>query len=89
MAQAKLSSKGQITIPQEVRERMGVSEGDRIEFVCMDDGGYLMKPATRSIQDLEGIIPLRRKPATLDEMQAAIVAGATTGAKVRRRTKKK
>ena len=90
MPSAKLTSKGQITIPQEVRERMGVSEGDRVDFVYLDDGGFALKPATRSIKDLEGIIPLRRRPATLAEMDAAIAEGAARGIKVGRRgTKKK
>ena len=79
MPSAKITSKGQITIPQEVREAMGVSAGNRIDFVRMDDGKFLMIPVTGSIKALKGIIPLRRKPATLEEMQAAIVAGASKG----------
>ena len=89
MPSAKLTSKGQITIPQEVRERMGVSEGDRVDFVYLDDGGFALKPATRSIEELKGIVPLQRKPATLSEMDAAIAAGAAKGVKLGRRPKKK
>ncbi|MGA3203629.1 MAG: AbrB/MazE/SpoVT family DNA-binding domain-containing protein [Bryobacteraceae bacterium] len=29
-----LTSKGQITVPQEVRERLGLKQGDRVEFVA-------------------------------------------------------
>jgi antitoxin PrlF len=90
MPSAKVTSKGQITIPQEVRERLGVSEGDRVEFVYLDDGGFALKPATRSIKDLKGIIPLRRRrPVTLAEMDDAIAAGAAKGSKPGRRVKKK
>lgn len=89
MPSAKITSKGQVTIPQEVRKAMGVSEGDRVEFVHTQGGGFVLKRATRSIKDLKGIIPLRRKPATLKEMQEAIVAGAGKGIKVGRRTDKK
>jgi antitoxin PrlF len=32
-----ISSKGQVTIPQEIRNRLGVGAGDRIEFVVEDD----------------------------------------------------
>lgn len=32
-----VSSKGQITIPQEIRTRLGLKEGDRVEFVIEDD----------------------------------------------------
>ena len=29
-----ISSKGQVTVPQEIRERLGLSAGDRVEFVA-------------------------------------------------------
>ncbi len=88
MAQAKLSSKGQITIPQEVRERMGVSEGDRIEFVRMEDGNFLMVPKIGSIRALKGIIPPPKRAVTIEEMNAAIAAAATAGHKKRAGRKK-
>ena len=37
--QAKITSKGQVTIPKEVRDRLGVGPGDRLEFVA-DRAGY-------------------------------------------------
>lgn len=88
MPSAKVTSKGQITIPLEIRQALGVAEGDRIEFVRGVDGRFSMMPATQSIMAIKGIIPLRRKPATLEEMRAAIVAGATKGYKVRTAKKK-
>jgi len=33
MAKTKITSKGQVTIPKEVRERLGLRPGDEIEFV--------------------------------------------------------
>lgn len=81
MPAAKVTSKGQVTIPQEVRIAMGVSEGDRVEFVRMEDGNFAVMPATKPISALKGIIPLRREPASLEEMQAAVVAGAAKGLK--------
>ena len=38
-----ISSKGQITIPIEVRHRLGLKEGDRIEFV-FEEGRTLVRP---------------------------------------------
>lgn len=32
-----ISSKGQITVPQEIRNRLGLSPGDRVEFVVEND----------------------------------------------------
>ena len=38
-----ISSKGQITIPQEIRQRLGLKEGDRVEFV-IDKGRTIIRP---------------------------------------------
>ncbi|MES1199386.1 MAG: AbrB/MazE/SpoVT family DNA-binding domain-containing protein [Pseudomonadota bacterium] len=83
MSSAKITSKGQITIPQEVRKAMGVSEGDRVDFVRLDNGSFALYPKTGSIQDLKGIIPPPKRAVTLEEMQEAIIAGATKGYKTR------
>ena len=42
-----LSSKGQITIPAEVRKRLGLHEGDRVEFI-MQGGETTLRPARRN-----------------------------------------
>lgn len=41
---ATLTSKGQITIPQEVRQRLGLKQGDQVMFVT-ENGLTVMKPA--------------------------------------------
>jgi antitoxin PrlF len=38
LAESKISSKGQITLPIEVRRRLGVKEGERVKFVADEDG---------------------------------------------------
>ncbi|WP_158750990.1 AbrB/MazE/SpoVT family DNA-binding domain-containing protein [Acidobacterium sp. S8] len=73
MASSTITSKGQITIPIEVRTNLGVGVGDRIEFVFNKaTGHYEMIPATVSIQSLKGILPKRKKPVTISEMNEAI-----------------
>ena len=42
-SRATLTSKGQITIPQEVRQRLGLRQGDQIEFV-LEDGVTVVRP---------------------------------------------
>jgi antitoxin PrlF len=77
MATATLTSKGQVTIPQEVRNAMRLTPGDRIDFVRMEDGNYAIIPASVSVKALKGFFPRPEKPASLEEMEAAIIAGAT------------
>lgn len=77
MPTATITSKGQITIPMKVRSDMGLAAGDRVEFVRMEDGHYAVVPASHSIKALKGIVPRPDKPVSLEDMQAAIAAGAT------------
>jgi antitoxin PrlF len=39
-----ISSKGQITVPLEIRNRLGLKKGDRVEFV-VDNGRTTIRPA--------------------------------------------
>jgi AbrB family looped-hinge helix DNA binding protein len=73
MAAATITSKGQITIPVQVRTELGLETGDRVEFVRNEKTGrYEVIPATVSIQSLKGILPRRKKPLTIREMNEAI-----------------
>ena len=72
MTEATLTSKGQITIPKAVRDALGLTTGDRIEFVGTEKG-FVMAPVKRDLGALCGMFKGRRsKPATLDEIKAAI-----------------
>jgi antitoxin PrlF len=73
MASATVTSKGQVTIPVEVRTQLGLAAGDRIEFILNDETGrYEVVPATRSVTALKGIIRKLAKPVSIEEMNAAI-----------------
>ncbi len=65
MPQAKLSSKGQLVVPKEVRELLGVQEGDRIDFVVGDDGRVFIRPAVADIRDLRGLLARREDTTSL------------------------
>ncbi len=71
-AKATLTSKGQITLPKEVRNRFGLKTGDSVEFV--EDGGRMwIKPRTVRASDLHGILHKPgMKAATLEEMKEAV-----------------
>ena len=68
-ADATLTSKGQTTIPKEIRDGLGIKPGDRMTFTLMPDGTVVMRAKTRRIVDLAGILHKKgRKPVTIDEM---------------------
>ena len=72
MATAVVTSKGQITIPKEVRDRLGVDSGDRVEFVEVESGIFTLMAATRDVRELKGIIPKPSRPVSAADMNRAI-----------------
>lgn len=72
MPSATVTSKGQITIPQEVRTALGVGFGDRIDFVQLENGRFMIVPATCSIKEVKGFIAKRKKPVPIEEMSGAV-----------------
>jgi len=72
MTTATLTSKGQITIPKEVRERLGVGAGDRLEFVEEQEGVYKVVAATKDVRSLKGLVPKPRRAISVEEMNRAV-----------------
>ena len=73
MWRATLTSKGQITIPAEVRRELGLRAGSRVNFVRTSAGDYELIPETRSIDSLKGVIRVRKgQSVSVEEMDAAI-----------------
>lgn len=79
MSIATLTSKGQLTVPLEVRDVLGLAPGDRLLFEYEADGSYRVRPVRSSIRSLRGIVPKPHRVVTLDDMDAAIAAGAASG----------
>ncbi|HVY86117.1 MAG TPA: AbrB/MazE/SpoVT family DNA-binding domain-containing protein [Caulobacterales bacterium] len=76
MTAATLTSKGQLTLPKDVRTALGVGPGDRVDFVRMEDGNFAVLPATHSVKNLKGLMPKPRKPVSLEDMDRAIARGS-------------
>lgn len=72
MPTATVTSKGQITIPKEVREALGVAAGDRVEFVAQEKGVYKVVAATRDVRHLKGLVPKPAKPVSIEAMNRAV-----------------
>ena len=71
-----LSSKGQVTIPVEIRKRLRLNTGDRIEFVIFESDRVEMIPRRGSVGALKGIVKWSGRPVTLAEMDDAIAKEA-------------
>ena len=77
MTKSTVTSKGQVTIPKEIRVIAMIHEGTQIDFQVQKDGTILIIPIQRHISQLKGIIKSKRKnPVTLSEMKKAISDGA-------------
>lgn len=81
MASATVTSKGQVTIPVDVRVKLGLRPGSRLAFVPTASGGYEIHPEAASIKDLKGAVPRPPRPVSLDEMDDAIATAATADAR--------
>ena len=66
-----VSSKGQVTIPKQVREKLRLEPGDKIEFLIDTEGAAIILPVTQDITRLKGMIQAKR-PVSIEEMNLAI-----------------
>lgn len=73
MPTSTLTSKGQITLPKEVRDHLHVAEGDRLEFLIADDGSVSLRPVAGSVRTLLGLLHREGMAALpVDEMDRAV-----------------
>ena len=73
MQESTITSKGQTTLPRDVRRALDLQAGDRIRYVV--EGGEVRILPVRKLGALRGIIKIQH-PVSLDEMDAAIRDGA-------------
>lgn len=66
-----ISSKGQVTVPLEVRNRLGLKEGDRVEFVY-EEGRTVLRPARPEKNPFEAYLGILPAFSTRDEINAWI-----------------
>lgn len=75
MATSTLTSKGQVTIPKEVRELLGVKEGDRLVFRLDERGNVVVQPEDPGpLGRLPGLLHhlAGSRPVSLEEMKEAV-----------------
>jgi AbrB family looped-hinge helix DNA binding protein len=72
---ATMTSKGQITIPKEIRRKIALHAGARVSFVVIGDHVELT-PVSTPINALKNILPKPAKSLTLDQIERAVIQGA-------------
>jgi len=66
---ATLTSKGQTTIPKEIRDSLGLKPGDRMTFTLMPEGTVIMRVKTRRVMELSGMLRKKgRKPVPIEQL---------------------
>jgi len=78
MQTSRVTVKGQVTIPKEVREHMGLKPGDQVEFIPGPGRTVTVNPRNLSVTALFGILkdkPRKRKePLSVEEMEELLAA---------------
>ena len=73
MPRSTITSKGQITLPKEVRNRLAITAGDQIEFTIEEDGTITVMSVKKSAMRLHGVISSDVDgPLSIEEMDQAI-----------------
>lgn len=72
MPTATVTTKGQITLPKEVREALGVEAGDRVAFRIQEDGRFVVEAETVDLMSLRGSVASKRRGVSIDDMSSAI-----------------
>ena len=74
---ATLTSKGQVTIPKPIRDRLHLEPGDKIDFILDEAGDVRVTPVTVPVARLKGMVPKPGSPLSLEKMNEAVARGAT------------
>jgi AbrB family looped-hinge helix DNA binding protein len=73
MATATITTKGQITIPKAIRDSLMLSAGDKIEFVVIDKREALIRPVSKKVDEVFGMLHKPdRKAISVEEMNKKI-----------------
>ena len=73
---ATLSTKGQVTLPKAVRDRLRLKSGDRVKFFYHPDGYVVILPTLPASELRKGFEPRNQVTVSVEEMDDAVEASA-------------
>lgn len=72
--QATMTTKGQLTVPKSIRDKLGLEPGDRVDFLDVDDETVALKRIKKTgLDDLIGCVPYDGPPLTQEDIDNAIM----------------
>ena len=86
MSASTLTSKGQTTIPFDIREGLGLNPGDRIEFHLLSNGSASMRVKRGTLNDFIGVL---RQPGRAAKSLKAMDDGIARTMRAKHRAKRK
>lgn len=66
-----ITKKGQVTIPQIVREKLQIGYGDKVEFTFNKEGQVVMQPVRADLESLYGILEKEKPKLEIEEQRKA------------------
>lgn len=72
MITATISSKGQITIPKDIRLQLDLHAGDKISFIKGEDGSINLVPIKKPLSALKGLVAKPKEPVSIEAMNNAV-----------------
>lgn len=67
-----MTSKGQVTFPKPIRDKLRLRPGDKIEFMLVEDGSLLVTPVTASVTRLKGMVPKPEAPLSIEVLNETV-----------------
>jgi len=77
MPASTVTSKGQITMPKAIRDRLGLQTGDRVEFRITARGEVVVEASTVDLRDLRGALKAEGPGASIEDMKQAVRTAGT------------
>ena len=70
MPDTTISAEGRVTLPEKIREQLGLKGGDKLTFTTLSDGTIVLRAKTRRLLDLAGSLTRPSQPAVgVDQMK--------------------